>query len=70
MRRNGTFKMFNPKICVRHVYEDIDGFQPAQDKFNFRVHVTVLKNCFLWEAITWGIQVVRYPNFFLGNGSR
>ena len=19
---------------------------------------------------TWGIQVVRYPNFFLGNGSR
>ena len=19
---------------------------------------------------TWGVQVVRYPNFFLGNGSR
>ena len=21
-------------------------------------------------SITWGVQVVRYPNFFLGNGSR
>ena len=23
-----------------------------------------------WKHSTWGIQVVRYPNFFLGNGSR
>ena len=21
-------------------------------------------------SYTWGVQVVRYPNFFLGNGSR
>ena len=22
------------------------------------------------DGYTWGVQVVRYPNFFLGNGSR
>ena len=22
------------------------------------------------KCYTWGVQVVRYPNFFLGNGSR
>ena len=28
------------------------------------------KGLFLDIAYTWGVQVVRYPNFFLGNGSR
>ena len=24
----------------------------------------------LLSTFTWGVQVLRYPNFFLGNGSR
>ena len=29
-------------------------------------HVEVVKR----RTFTWGVQVLRYPNFFLGNGSR
>ena len=38
--------------------------------FFFTEHIISEMPRFLMIKCTWGVQVVRYPNFFLGNGSR
>ena len=43
-------------------FPDISGLLSEVSKFQHRTK--------LCTKCTWGVQVVRYPNFFLGNGSR
>ena len=40
-----------------------DSFSVAQRPKSVLGHLVV-------EVSTWGVQALRYPNFFLGNGSR
>ena len=59
----GTYGRFGLGCCLHFQNERLDNLMQM-------LSILLETFCVCVCIYTWGVQVVRYPNFFLGNGSR